>query len=101
MKPPKFLVIILAVLYVILLPWPAWVILPYMFFSGGVKIAAILIAFAIELVLGVYLNILQYNHQKETKKTGARVLAIILALSYLIYAVSAIVYLVQVLASYF
>jgi peptidoglycan/LPS O-acetylase OafA/YrhL len=97
----RVLVIILAVLYVILLPWPLYVFLPYMLFSGDAKIAAILAAFVIEFAIGIYLNIRQFKKMKSTEKTGTKVLFGVLALSFLIYAVSAIVYLVQVVSSYF
>ncbi len=99
-KKGNVLVIVAAVLYVILLPWPLYVVLPYMVFSGPAKIAAILIAFVVEFALGIFLCIRQFNNQKVSKKTGSRVLFGVLALSFIVYAVSAIVYLVQVFASY-
>lgn len=87
------------ILYVILLPWPLYVALPYMIFTGWMVPAEILTTFAIELTLGVTLVISFIKRFKDNKKLGFRIGFFLLLISFAIYSVTAVIYLFQVLMS--
>ncbi len=93
------LLVICVVLYVALLPWGAYVVLPYMLFTGWVKYFAIYLAFIIEAALGTFLTIRQFRKMRETKKIWPKVIFGLVCISFAAYLVTAVIYLVQVLLS--
>lgn len=93
------LLIICVVLYVALLPWGAYVALPYFLFSGWVKYAAIYLAFIVEAALGVYLTLRQYRRMRKKKTTGSKIIFGLTGVSFAAYVITAGIYLIQVLLS--
>lgn len=95
----KIMIIVFVIIYIALLPWPLYVALPYMLFSGWMKTFAILIVFAIEFFLGIYLGVRRLKIMIETKKTGSKIVFGLVSVSFLIYAATSVIYLAQVLLS--
>lgn len=93
------LLVICAVLYIALLPWAVYVALPYVIFSGWVKYLAIYLSFIIEAALGTYLTVRQLGKMKEKKSTSSKIIFGLVVVSFATYAVTAIIYLAQVLVS--
>ena len=93
----KILLVIGAVLYVILLIWPLSVLLSFMVFSGITRTIVTILLIALEFCIGIFFTLRQYKKQKESKKTGSKVLFGFLFASFLIFSVTVIVYLIQVL----
>jgi hypothetical protein len=92
----KVLRVFRVILYVILLPWPLYVVLPILFIGPGIQPLITLFVFALEIVLGIFLTTKQFNKQKETKKIGSRIYFGVLLLSLLVYSITAIFYLIKV-----
>jgi len=82
----KILVIIAVVLYVVLLPWPVYVILPYVLFSGDIKYVVLLSAFVIEYALGIFLLIRQYGRIRALKTTWSKINFGLVAVSLIAYS---------------
>lgn len=91
------LIVIGAILYVILLPWPVWVILNLFIFAEWIRSYIILLCLAVEIALGIFFTIRQFKKQKETKKTGSKVLFGVILVTSSVYAITAIIYLIRVL----
>lgn len=95
MKKPsiKFFKVVRSILYLILLPWPLYALIPYWFFTiAWIKYSIILIV-AVELALGVFL-IVTMAKRLGTAKIWAKLLFAALCLSFIIYSITAVNYII-------
>jgi hypothetical protein len=92
-----FFKIMSIVFFVILLPWPIYILMFYMIFPEILKIVAILSLFAIEFAIGTYLVTTYFNNMKKKKKIGSKIIFGIITLSFTIYSFTAIMYLIKVI----
>ncbi len=92
------------ILYILLFPWPIYMFLfVYIGYTSEKFLLTILLmlTFAIEIVIGVFLSLRQFNKQKEAKKISQKTVSWILfsltSLSVCVYAISVLPYVVKVL----
>lgn len=91
-------IIVRVILFILLLPWPVYVILSYNLFSGTSKYIAILVYYILEIFIGINLTMHYLKSQKSepNKRLKAKMIILLIALG--IYVLTSGIYIIKIVA---